>query len=74
MKLPFPTPSHGTPHYRPTWCAQLAPKPAIRFQARLKLSLPPHANYNRIHPAFIFANSGIGSRSLSTKPNTIEYA
>jgi hypothetical protein len=74
MKPPFPVPSLGASHHRPTWCAQFAPKPAIRFQPRLKLSLRPDANYNRTHPAFTFANSGIRSRSLSTQPNTIEYA
>ena len=74
MKLPFQAPSHGAPHHRPSWCAQRAPKPPVRFQSRLKISLLPQANYNRTHPAFVFTNSTICSRSLSPKPNAIEFA
>jgi hypothetical protein len=74
MKLPLQAPSLGVPYHRPVWCAPLAPKPAVRFQPRLKISLLPQANYNRTHPAFVFTNSSTCPRHLSPKPNTIEYA
>jgi hypothetical protein len=74
MKQPFQAPSLGVPHHRSAWCAQLARKPAVGFQLRLKISLLPQANYNRTHPAFVFTNSSTCSRSVSPKPNTIEYA
>jgi hypothetical protein len=74
MKLPLQPPSLGAPHRRPEWCAQLARKLAVRLQPRLRISLLPQANYNRTHTALPFTNSNTCSRSVSPKPNTIEYA
>jgi hypothetical protein len=54
MKLQIQAPLLGVPHHLPPWCARPAPKPALRFQPRLKISLLPRANYNRTHPAFAF--------------------
>ena len=73
MKLPFQTPSHATHHPR-RGTPQLGPKPAVRFQRPLKIPLLPLANYHRTHPAFILTNNSICSRTLSPKPDNIEYA
>jgi hypothetical protein len=72
MKLPFQGRSHGAPHHRPPWRAQLAPEPAVRCRFRLTIPPLPQANYNQTYPAFVFTNCSICSRSLSPKPNAIE--
>src|ERR1700730_890942 len=62
-----------SPHL-PPWCALLAPKPATRFQPRLKLSPRPHANYNQTNPASPLLSSTTSSRIVSHHPNTIQFA
>jgi hypothetical protein len=74
MKPPFPAPSLGVPHHRPPWCAHLAPNQQSVSNLGLKVSFLPLANYNRTHLAFVLTNSRTCSRSVSPKPNTIEYA
>src|ERR1700724_1403493 len=67
----FPPPCLGASPRLPPWCALLAPKPATRFQPRLKLSPRPHANYNQTNPASPLLSSTTSSRILSHHPNTI---
>ena len=74
MKLQLQAPPLGAPHHLSPWCALLAPKPALRFQPQLKLSLQPHANYNPTHSPFAFSISSTCSQSHSQNPNPIEYA
>jgi hypothetical protein len=50
MNLQLPSPSLGASHHLPPWCALLSPKPATRFQPRLKLSPQPHTNYHHTNP------------------------
>ena len=70
----FRSPSLGAAHHLPPWCALLAPKPATRFQPRLKLSTRPHANYHHTNPACPLLRSTISSRSLCHHSNTIQFA
>jgi hypothetical protein len=74
MIRPFRSPLSGASDHLPPGCALLAPKPATRFQPRLKRSPHPHTNYHPTNPACALLNSTPSSRSLSHQPNTIQFA
>ena len=74
MKLQVQTPALGAPQHPQMSCALLAPKQPVHSQTRLKVPFPPHPNYNQASPAFTFSSPNRTSRSLSHKPNTIEFA
>jgi hypothetical protein len=74
MKLPFPAPLSVCLTTGRRGAPTLPPNQQSVSNLGLKVSLPPQANCNRTHPAFVLTNSHTCSRSISPKPNTIEYA